>query len=119
LIHTYIHTYRCPEVIKIDVEGFETEVLNGAEQTLKNENLKVLIVELAGHGKKYGFDEDMIKKKLAELGFIPITYKPRERKIHCKNDNETTQNSIYIRDTMFVETRTNTAPPYNLFGKQI
>jgi FkbM family methyltransferase len=118
-IDTYIHTYRCPEVIKIDVEGFETEVLNGAEQTLKNENLKVLIVELVGHGKKYGFDEDIVKKKLSDLGFIPVTYKPRERKIHSKNDNETTQNCIYIRDTIFVETRINTAHPYNLFGKQI
>jgi len=39
---------KIPSLIKIDVEGFETEVLNGAEEVLKAKELKALIIELNG-----------------------------------------------------------------------
>ncbi len=37
---------QCPVLIKIDVEGYETEVINGAEKTLANKLLKAIIIEL-------------------------------------------------------------------------
>ena len=37
-----------PILIKIDVEGFETEVINGGVQTLKSDSLKAIIIELNG-----------------------------------------------------------------------
>lgn len=35
-----------PNAIKIDVEGFEVEVLEGALETLKNDKLKVIGIEV-------------------------------------------------------------------------
>ena len=43
---------QCPSLIKIDVEGYENEVINGAEKTLENQSLKAIIIELNGSGSR-------------------------------------------------------------------
>ena len=42
---------KCPSIIKIDVEGYEFQVLNGAKDTLDNQEHAV-IIELNGSGKE-------------------------------------------------------------------
>jgi FkbM family methyltransferase len=48
---------RVPKLIKIDVEGFETQVIRGATRTLENPKLQAVLMELNGSGEAYGFDE--------------------------------------------------------------
>lgn len=55
------------DMIKIDVEGYEMEVLKGAEKTLKN--LKYLMIELNNNTKKYGSSNTDVEKYLRKLGF--------------------------------------------------
>ena len=55
-----------PNIIKIDVEGFETNVINGAHKILSNHNLKVLIIELNGSGSLYGFEDDFLNRQIAK-----------------------------------------------------
>jgi FkbM family methyltransferase len=55
---------RIPILLKIDVEGFESEVLNGASHTLADENLKAIIIELNGSGTRYNYNESAIQNKL-------------------------------------------------------
>lgn len=93
-----------PCLLKIDVEGFETEVLNGADKTLALDSLKAIIIELNGSGKRYGFDENEIHEKLIGFGFKPFSYNPKTKQL---NEIATfgTHNTIYIRDKAFVEKR--------------
>ena len=42
---------RIPQFIKIDVEGFENNIIEGAKHTLSNQNLFGIIIELIGGGK--------------------------------------------------------------------
>jgi FkbM family methyltransferase len=63
-----------PTLLKIDVEGYEREVIAGASKTLADERLMAILIELRGHGARYGFDENVIHQRLLDLGFQPYTY---------------------------------------------
>lgn len=107
-----------PALIKIDVEGFETEVLNGADQLLKDLNLKAIIIELIGGGGRYGYDENKIHEKLLSHSFKPYSYNPIARKIkEIKKHNDS--NTIYLRDLEFIEKRVRNANPFIVFNQRI
>ena len=55
------------EMIKLDVEGFEMEVLKGAEKTLQD--VKFVMIELNNNSRKYGSSNLKIEKFLVKLGF--------------------------------------------------
>lgn len=107
-----------PCLIKIDVEGFETEVINGMTNTLKNKNVKAIIIELNGSGNRYGYDESQIKQKLIDEGFESYAYAPIERKIERANDLET-DNFIFIRELEFVQKRITQSRVFTIYGVKI
>jgi FkbM family methyltransferase len=59
--------YEDVDMIKIDVEGYELEVLKGATKTL--ESVKYLMIELNNNTKKYGSSNIVVEKFIADLGF--------------------------------------------------
>ena len=93
-----------PTLLKIDVEGFETNVLKGANSTLSKKNLKAIIIELNGSGAKYGYDERLLHEKLLESDYHPYQYNPFEREL-TPIDTFGTHNTIYIKDAPFVRER--------------
>jgi len=104
-------------LLKIDVEGFETAVLNGMPNALSDDNLKAIIIELNGLGKRYGYDDHAIHEKLSSHGFHPFQYAPFERKLTSLKQYGK-HNTIYIRDTGFVENRLTSARKFNIHGKE-
>jgi FkbM family methyltransferase len=102
-----------PQLIKIDVEGFESEVIKGATKTLSNDGLKAIIIELNGSGARYGYDEEEINHYLTSIGFYPYKYDPFKRKIQ-KLDGWGSHNTIYIRGEEFVQNRLTTALPFKV-----
>jgi FkbM family methyltransferase len=99
---------KTPILLKIDVEGFETEVLKGAAKVLTNKELKAIIIELNGSGNRYGYDEKLIHDDLLTVGFSPYIYHPFERKL-TPSSQFGTHNTIYIRDMEFVKERLKSA----------
>ena len=93
-----------PALLKIDVEGFETEVINGGEETLRSPRLKAVIIELNGCGERYGYDDASIHQQLLNHGFQPYRYAPRSRQLHPL-DTYGDRNTIYLRDVDFVRDR--------------
>ncbi|HUB86861.1 MAG TPA: FkbM family methyltransferase [Verrucomicrobiae bacterium] len=100
-------------LLKVDVEGFETEVFAGAEMTLSNPALQALIVEYNGSGSRYGYDEEKLHQEIRKKGFTPCGYDPFNRQAHPLN-NDSGGNIIYLRDLQAANERLRQAPPFTL-----
>jgi FkbM family methyltransferase len=107
-----------PILIKIDVEGFETEVMKGAEGVLLNQSLKAIIIELNGSGERYGYDETAIHDMLLGHGFTPCIYNPVERTVD-KVEIFGLHNTIYIRDQEFVADRVKSGEKVFILNQKI
>jgi FkbM family methyltransferase len=93
-----------PTIIKIDVEGFELNVLNGATEIFEGDTLLVVIIELNGSGDRYGISDKDIDTFLKNYGFYPFTYNPFVRRL-IELENYTSHNTIYIRNKELISNR--------------
>jgi FkbM family methyltransferase len=107
-----------PLVIKIDVEGYEAAVLGGAPATLANPGLKALIVELNGSGSRYGFNDQETHRNLLRCGFNAYNYDPKCRLL-SPQDGISSQNTIYVRDPDWVQSRLKTAQAITVFNREV
>lgn len=105
--------------MRIDVEGYETDVLAGAEQTLANPALHALILELNGSGRRYDFDEDAIRQKLRDVvGFTACSYCPFEHSLTPRAETSG-GNTLFVRNPNQVETRLRAAPSFRVLGREL
>lgn len=107
-----------PTVVKIDVEGFETNVLDGMTLSLNNKYLIAIIIELNFLGKKYGFEDSDIDDKLKSSGFNSYTYIPHDREFKPISflDND---NIIYIKDLPMLKKRVKMSKRFTVNSKKI
>ena len=109
-----------PAVLKIDVEGFETEVILGGAATLARPSLLAVIMELNGSGKRYGYDETAIHQAMLDHGFRTFSYRPFTRElIALDSTNHTSGNTLYLKDVEQVTERINSAPPFEARGRHV
>lgn len=88
-----------PSLLKIDVEGFETLVLKGAQATLRRESLHSVLMELNGSGSRYGFDENQILKTMRDYGFSEYGYEPFSRELKAlAGKNSFSGNTLFVRN---------------------
>lgn len=104
-----------PLLMKIDVEGYETPVIEGATNTLRNTSVKALIVELNGASNHYGFDEGVLLQRLLDFGFRTYSYDPLARQLlSLDGKNLTAGNTLFVRDEGFVKARLKEAPRFSV-----
>lgn len=107
-----------PALLKIDVEGFETAVLQGATHHLQQQSLKAIIIELNGAGGRYGYSDGAIHQQLLNLGFFPYSYDPFKRKL-LELTSYGTHNTIYVRDAEEVSCIIRNAPHRTVLNRSL
>jgi FkbM family methyltransferase len=100
-----------PIMIKMDVEGYEEEVLRGGQRLLANEALKVIEIETANSASV---------ELLNSLRFTRAYYDPFVRKLQTRPaDTFSSSNVLFVRDWEFARSRVTTADRITVLGQSI
>lgn len=106
-----------PRLIKLDVEGWESEVLDGMPVTLTRPELSVIITETNQSAGRYGGSgEDRVAETMRAHGFAAYSYDPFQRKLVAGGSS---YNTIFARDIDFVRNRLAQASPRRVLGRTI
>ena len=107
---------RIPTVIKIDVEGYESSVIEGASSTLGSPGLQAVIMETNGSGARYSSSDAELHEKMIENGLNAFSYDAFSRTILPSAGPSTDGNTIYIRDADFASRRLEAARKFSIAG---
>jgi FkbM family methyltransferase len=99
-----------PIMIKIDVEGYEEEVLRGAQDLLAKECLNVVELETV---------TPAINKMLLNNRFERAYYDPFSRRLERKLIGAFSSNSVFVRDWALVNARLMAARKIEVLGQAI
>lgn len=98
-----------PTLIKLDVEGHESEVLRGAARTLASHRLKAVLTE----------DRSAtVARILDEASFERHSYNAFTRDL-VEGDDQHTANALFVRDHAFVQQRILEAPAVCVLGRTL
>lgn len=87
-----------PQLIKIDVEGFETPVIRGASSILKSSKQHAVIMELNGCGKRYGYSDSDLHLIMIDFGYLACRYNPFNRHLSLMEEGPlSVGNTIYVK----------------------
>jgi FkbM family methyltransferase len=109
-----------PALIKIDVEGWESEVLAGAQVTLRQRTLLGLIVEMNSKERHLSPNVQAVHDCLTRHSFYPYTYAPFTRSLVAAGPkNLGASNTIYLKDIEAVKERVLAALPFRVNGREV
>lgn len=99
---------RSPAFIKLDVEGYEAEVIGGASETLKNPSLLAIETESR---------DAQVLSKLHDAGFVEYAYDPMHRALSAKVGMS--NNALFVRDLTSVRERVTASRRFDILQLQI
>lgn len=104
-----------PLFLKVDVEGFEGQVIEGAHKTLNKESLRCVVMEINHTGERYGRDPNSVLNKMVSYGFKPYVYDPFKRHLSEIPGRDSWEgNTIFIRNLEFIEDRIKSAATFKV-----
>jgi hypothetical protein len=109
LDHAFVETGRIPALIKLDVEGYEAEVLRGAPAVLAAPRLKAILTENRSPSvvdvlKRSGMREfayDAFAHRLVPANEVPMA------------------NALFLRDFDYVVERVSQTPSMRILGTMV
>ena len=96
-----------PTLIKIDVEGYEPQVIEGAIKTLMCDSLLAILLETVS---------PEIERTLKNSGFNSASYDPFKRNLLMSANNQLSNNYLWIKNSDRVIDRCKSAPKQKALG---
>lgn len=101
-----------PTLIKVDVEGFESQVLAGAVRTLQSRSVLAVLLES---------NSQSISRTMEDVGFSHVTYSPMTRRVElagstARRSQGDTVNHLWVRDIEAVAERCKASKSYSVYG---
>jgi FkbM family methyltransferase len=99
-------------LVKLDAEGFESAVLAGAGRLLNEQAVTAWIVEVRGHGGRYGSDDQTVMERFERFGYLPFRYSADRNELTASGrpTGESEWNLIFVRDPDEVRRRLGALP---------
>ncbi len=97
-------------LIKLDVEGYEDQVLLGATETLKRPELRAIIIEDRS---------PPVVDTLSAAGFVEYVYDPFSRSLVLPKNGSRRQNGLFLRDLENVRKKLTTASRFEVLNRSI
>lgn len=108
---------RKPILIKIDVEGFEGEVLASGDDRWRRDQLAAVTMELNGSGRRYGNEDIELDRTIRGFGFDRFSYDPLNRRLSPVGiEDKRAGNVVYVRDWERVSRRLAGARSFDILG---
>lgn len=99
-----------PILIKLDVEGYESQVLAGGRQTLSRPSLLAVETELL---------DETVASQLENAGFAQWFYDPFTRRLSQEPCSISASNALFLKDVDFCQRRLDAAPKRTILGVEI
>jgi len=110
---------RIPTILKVDVEGYEKQAIEGATKTFADEGLKAVLLEIGSHSLRYEVQPVEIHNMMLEHGFHSYTYEPYSRTLMRLDSFASGDNTLYLRDVDFVLNRLRDGSSFSVFGQKL
>jgi len=102
------HAITVVHFLKVDVEGAEPLVLDGADATLRARRIAVMQLEVGDHWRRYGRDVASTTERLRQYGYTPFVPNDEGRRVAAAGDWSAAvrgQNLLLTRSLAEVEAR--------------
>jgi FkbM family methyltransferase len=107
-----------PAFVKIDVEGFEMSVLQGAERSLGSGRVFAAIIEVLAEGDRRTSQD--VHRVMSGYAYQAVTYDPLRRTLERLPElNPRGGNTIYVRDLGAAQARVASAPKFRVHGVEV
>ena len=93
-------------VLKLDVEGFEVDVLEGARELFQRNVIKVVFIEMNNSTLELRENDKVAFDFLIKHGMVPVKYNIHKRDLKMIRDKSTIRhNAIFVRDIVDARNR--------------
>jgi FkbM family methyltransferase len=109
-----------PVLLKVDVEGFEADVLAGAAAILQSLGLLAILIE-NNEGVAAMTSPGSVHNRLLDAGFSPANYDPFSRSLTTSSSKDVGDscNGLYVRDRGTAGERLRSSRPFRVLGQTI
>ena len=105
-------------VAKLDLEGFEYEVVDGCDEFFSSDRLRALVVETNGFTRRFGKTSADLINLVESYGFTRVHYDPRSRGL-APASGTWGDMSIFVRDVPEIRHRVSSAATFRVLGQVI